>query len=253
MEIRKLLTAIVFVVVTALVVVASLFVIRGFRLSLPLSITNLQAPIDLAVVGIGKVTAVPDVAYVDAGIVVNAGNSVAEVQSKIDAVNNAILAAVEKLGIAKADVTTSNYSITPNYNYSPTGQNSIDGYNGNAAITIKVKDLSRVSSVIAEAATAGANQVNGARFEISDPNVYRAAARDQAISNAKLQAQKLAASLGLKLGKVTNIVESNSTPVPYPMMYGAGVSTLDAKATAPQIEVGTQEVSSTVTLYFEKQ
>lgn len=251
MEIKKLLSPIVFIVVTALVVVTSLFVIRGFRLSLPLSITNLQAPVDLAVVGEGKVTAVPDVAYVDAGIVVNSGNSVDEVQKKIDTINNAILAALTKLGIAKADITTSNYSITPNYNYSPTGQNSINGYNGNAAITIKVKDLSKVSSVIAEATLAGANQVNGARFEISDPNVYRAAARDLAISNAKAQAQKLATSLGLKLGKVTNIVESGTSPTPYPM-YGGGVSSLDAKAEAPQIEAGTQEVSSTVTLYFEK-
>jgi len=51
------------------------------------------------------------------GIIVNNTQTVQEAQSQINTVNNAIISAMEKLGIQKEDISTSNYSISPNYNY----------------------------------------------------------------------------------------------------------------------------------------
>ncbi len=223
-----------------------------FHVSIPLHITSSNVSSELSVVGEGKVEAVPDTAYVDAGISVIESSSVAQVQKSIDEINNKILAAVQKLGIDKKDVTTSNYSINPNYSYE-NNKNGITGYNGSANITVKVKNTQLVSQVIQEVTAAGANQVNGARFSIENPEKYREEARSKAIANAKEQAQKLADSLGIKLGKVTNIVESSDNGVP-PIIYDRGMAqaSMASGKAAPQIEPGSQTISSVVTLFFEK-
>lgn len=228
----------------------AILIMNFFNIRLPVSVTTSAQSGELAVVGEGKVDIVPDSAHVDLGINVNSVATVQEAQNKIDTVNNAVIAAVEKLGIPKTDVKTTNYSINPSYVYEG-GKDQINGYNGNATITVKTKKTELVPTIIQVATAAGANQVQGARFSIEKPESYRAQARNKAIANAKEQAKALAADLGIKLGKVTNIVESTGVDgglMPemmkaFPVAGGAG---------APAIEPGTQTISSVVTLYFSK-
>ncbi len=227
-----------------------LLLMHFLNIRVPVSVTTSAQSGELAVVGEGKVDIVPDIAYVDLGINVNGVTSVQEAQNKVDSVNNAVLVAVQKLGISKRDIKTTNYSINPNYVYTG-GRDQINGYNGNATITVKTNKTDLVPTIIQVATTAGANQVQGARFSIEKPESYRAQARNKAIENAKEQAKSLASDLGIKLGKVTNIVESTGVgggPIPEMMKalpVGGGADT-------PTIEPGTQTISSTVTLYFEK-
>lgn len=227
-----------------------LLLMHFLNIRVPVSVTTSAQSGELAVVGEGKVDIVPDIAYVDLGINVNGVTSVQEAQNKVDSVNNAVLAAVQKLGISKGDIKTTNYSINPNYVYTG-GRDQINGYNGNATITVKTKKTDLVPMIIQVATAAGANQVQGARFSIEKPESYRAQARNKAIENAKEQAKSLASDLGIKLGKVTNIVESTGVgggPMPEMMKaYPVGGS-----ADLPTIEPGTQIISSMVTLYFEK-
>jgi hypothetical protein len=237
-------------VVTVSVVVIALFFIKTLNISYPLSVTTTSASSELAVVGEGKMEVTPDTAYVDAGITVDNRGTVAEVQKTINSINDKIIDALRERGIEKADIKTSNYSVYPNYKYEA-NVNTINGYNGNATIQVKVRDTQMVSSVIEEVTTAGANQIQGVRFSIDKPETYREQVRDMAIKNAKSQAQKLAKDLGISLGKVTNMVES--TPIQggvYPMYAvaerGAG------GGGGPTVEEGTQTITSVVTLYFEK-
>ena len=70
--------------------------------------------------------------------------------------------------------------------------------------------------------------------------------------NAQEQAKKLSKELGIKLGKVTNMIESGNGPY---YDYGRGsVETMSAKALpeSPIFQEGTDTVSSTVTLFFER-
>ncbi len=232
-------------------ILITLFLIKVLDLSYPLSITTSNVSSELSVVGEGKVEAVPNIAYVEAGVSVSNGATVDEVQASLDKTNNAIIAAVEKAGVKKEDVSTSNYSINPNYDYDANA-NKISGYNGNVSITVKVKDTKLVSKIVGVVTAAGANQVNGVRFEIDNPDKLREEARNKAIQNAKDQAQKLAKTLGIRLGRIVNIIESpvGGGPIPYQKdMMAEGAMGLGG---APQIQPGTQTVSSTVTLYFEK-
>ena len=230
---------------------AFLWVVNYFNVSYPLSITSKQASGELAVIGEGKVDIIPDTASVELGIVISDVKTVDEAQAKMNTANNAIVESVKKVGIDEKDVKTSNYSITPTYNYDR-GANSITGYSGNATVTIKVRDTSKLPAVIQEATKAGANQVMGTNYLVDKPETYREKARQMAIDNAKEQAQKLASQLGIRLGKVTNIVESSNGTGPIPMMYAEKSIGMGGQAPAPDLQPGTQTISSTVTLYFEK-
>ncbi len=238
------------VVIYSLIIVVFLFVIKAFDISYPLKVSVSNTSQELAVVGEGKVDAIPDTAYVDVGITVSNVKTVKEAQEKINTINNQLIESVKKLGISPQEIKTTNYSIYPTYTYE-NNVNRISGYDGNATITVKTKKTETVPLIIEEATNAGANQINNTRFVIDSPEKYRESAREMAIKNAKDQAEKMAKSLGIKLGKVVNVVESIS----------GGISPLDSMSYAkiggggdgpPLLESGSETISSVVTLYFEK-
>lgn len=277
----------------ALTVFVLLVVIRIFNISYPidLKIVNTNVSSELSVVGDGKVDVKPDTAVIDAGITVSRARTAAEAKERMTRVNNAIIAGVKGLGIKEADITTSNFSINPEFDYSNNpvmpmtepavdlpasagssgststtnvgmpeklvppdqGNSRIVGYNGNANVTIKIRNIDQAAAVIEKVTAAGANNVGSPRFTVEDPDKYREEARNKAIANAREQAQKLSKELGIKLGKITNIVEGGSAyPVPmYDRAYGAAMNA-EAKSAPPTIEEGTQTVTSSVTLYFER-
>ena len=232
-----------------------LWAVNYFNIAYPLTVTSKMSSGELAVVGVGKVDTTPDTASVDLGIVVNDAKTIDEASAQINKVNNAIVAGVAALGIEKGDVKTSNYSINPNYDYTRVPNGTITGYSGNTTVTVKVKDTSKLPQVIEAGTKAGANQVMGTNYTIDKPEDYQEQARAKAIANAKEQAQKMANELGIRLGRVVNIVESSSPGGPVPMFYEKSAVALDARggtnAPIPDLQPGTQTITSTVTLYFE--
>lgn len=231
------------------IIIIFLFCIKFFDIAYPLRVTVVNTNQELAVVGEGKVEAVPDMAYIDVGITVNNLTTTEQAKTKIDLINNELVKSLKKIEISPKDIKTTNYSIYPTYTYE-NNVNRISGYDGNATVTVKTKKTERVPQIIEEATKAGANQINNTRFVIDDPSKYRDAAREKAIKNAREQAEKLAKSLGIKLGKVVNVIESlnggsnGPDQMYYPKLGGGGGG--------PTLESGSETVTSTVTLFFEK-
>lgn len=259
MDLRKTLRDNKLVVNSALVlalIFVFLWLVNFFNISYPLTVTTHQSSGELSVVGVGKVDITPDTASVDLGIVVNDAKTIEEASTEINEVNNAIVSAVTALGVDKGDIKTSNYSINPNYDYVRSPNGTITGYNGNTTVTVKVKETDKLPLVIQAATEAGANQVMGTNYMVDKPEDYQEQARQKAIDNAKEQAQKLASQLGIRLGKVTNIVESSSGGGPIPLLYEKSAMALDSRggtnAPVPDLQPGTQTITSTVTLFFEK-
>lgn len=238
------------VVIVGIVVFIVLAAVRLANISYPLSVVVSNSTSELAVVGEGKVDVSPDTAYIDVGITVNNKKTVEDAQNNIKETNNTIIASLKKLGIQEKAIKTTNYSVYPNYTYE-NNKSSIGGYDGTATLTVKTKDIELVSKIIEAATQAGANQINNTRFVVDEPQKYREEAREKAIKNAQDQATKLAKSLNIKIGKITNIVESmGSSPLPlggsFAREFGGG------GGGGPSIESGSETVTSTVTLYFEK-
>ena len=226
--------------------------IKAINFTIPLAITTTTRTTEMAVVGERKVEAVPDIFYVSAGITVNNVSTSEEAQKQITEINNKIILALKDLNIQKDNIKTSNYSINPNNKYE-NGEYKISGYNGNASLEIKVRDKDMTSKAIAAVTNTGANNVRVSRATVEKPEKYREQARSKAITNAKEQAEKLSSELGISLGRVVNMVES--TPGNYSPRYDSVSLSLPRSgggAIEPDIEPGSQTITSTVTLYFEK-
>ena len=247
-----------------------LVLVKLFNVSYPVNIrvVNSTESAEFTVVGTGKVDVVPDVAVIDAGITVSNLPTADEAKKEMTAVNNRIIQVVKAIGIEKKDIETSNFNIYPEYDTSgivrpmmleksatagtSDSASKISGYSGTASVTIKVRKKELAPQVISNVTGAGATNVSGPRFMVDDPQSYREKARSEAIKNAQEQAKKLSKELGIKLGKVTNMIESGNGPY---YDYGrGGVETMSAKALpeSPIFQEGTDTVSSTVTLFFER-
>ncbi len=233
--------------------VIALFIIRYFNIYIPLYVINTTKTSEFSVVGEGKVDAKPDIAYIRAGISVKGVSTVLDAKAAIDDTHNKIVDGLKSLGINQSNIQTTAYTISPNSVYG-NGISTTQGYNGDASISVKVTNVNLVPKVIDNITSAGANEIQGVQFSINNPQKYLEEARNQAIENAKEQAQRLASELGIKLGKITNMVESVPT-VPVQTLpsgiYNTSIGDLSGP-TSPQIEPGIQIITSTVTIYFEK-
>ncbi len=241
---------IIYPLVIILLLMTAMAVASSLNIGIPLRVSTIAASsAELSVVGEGKMDVTPDVAHIDVGVTVNKVATPQEAQKSIAKTNSAIVAALKELGVDKADVKTTNYYVNPNYDYT-NGANILAGYNGSAQLTIKVRAIDNVSAIIEAAMNAGANEVMNTRFSVDKPEVFREQARSKAIQNAKDQAQKIAKELGIKLGKVTNVIESSGgDSVIMGKMYAA--EGLGGGGGA-DLQPGSQTITSTVTLYFEK-
>lgn len=205
----------------------------------------------IAITGEGKVTAIPDVAVVDIGVITEKANVQAAQLENTERMN-AITKKVKDQGVEGKDIQTLNYQIYPQYNYDRNGGQSLRGYQVVQNTRIKIRDLSKIGEILNLVGSAGANQVSGISFTIDDPEVLRQQAREKALDNAKLKAQALAEKAGVKLGKIVSFSEysgGNIAPMPYyakEMGMGGGVA-----AVAPDVQAGTLDVVINVNVSYE--
>lgn len=204
----------------------------------------------LTVQAAGKASATPNIAHVVLGVRVEPQTTSQVATDMLAKRANAVIDAVEKSGIEKADIATQNFSVQPMYNYD-NGKQTLRGYEGSQQLDITVRVPDKVGDVIARATEAGANQIGGVSFKNDDPEVAQLSAEQDAIANARKKAEALARSLGVRLGKVKNYnaQQNYGGPVPYALeAKGMGG---DASVTPPQIPSGTQESTVTVTVTYE--
>lgn len=202
-------------------------------------------PRTLTMTGTGNAKAAPDMADISAGVTSTAPTAAAALAANTQAMNR-VLAALERLGVARRNIQTSNFSVAPEYaNRLPNEQPRLSGYRVSNQLHVILDEVSRVGTVLDALVTAGANQMNGLNFTFKDPAPLLARARADAVADAKLRAQQYAAAAGLTLGPIQSLTEGGAeTPRP---MYRVMAM---AAAPAP-IEAGEESVSATVSIVWE--
>jgi uncharacterized protein len=216
----------------------------------------------ITVTGEGQATLAPDVANITF-TVQNTAAEVAGAQSETTQQANAALAFVKGAGVADADVQATSYNISPQYSY-PTpcssagipcmagGVPKITGYQVSETIQVTVRDLSTVGSILSGLGNLNVQNINGPNFTLDNPAAGDDAARANAISNAKQQAQLLAAQLGVRLGKIVTFTDSSDNdltpPLPFAMNAAAGAP---AAVSAPNVPTGENTYTSSVSITYE--
>ncbi len=207
----------------------------------------------ISVVGIGKVTADNDTAVTTIGYTnTDKDSNVAREANK--KVMDPLLQDLKAMGIAEADLQ-SNFNVNPNYVYTDGKGQEIKGYTVTNNVTVKVRDRSKVSAVLALAAKYGANQVGGINYNIDNTENLKAEARQKAIADAKMKARDLAQTLGVRVVALVSYNEFEGgimSPVPYyaksmDMVAGNAMATMSG----PEVAAGSKDVEMNVNIVYE--
>jgi len=213
--------------------------------------TPTPADHSITVSGTGRVLVKPDVADVSLGVNVQRPKAKDSEQAAADQMAK-VVAALKAAGVGETDIQTANVSLQPIYDYSNSSKPTITGYETDNIVTVTIRDISKVGSVIDAAVDSGATSVNGITFRVDDPTSVEAQARAAAMRDAKAKADTLAGAAGVNITGVASISEV-SAAVPMPIYYdktmAAGAPAADGRTTTP-IQPGNVETDITVTVVY---
>jgi uncharacterized protein YggE len=203
----------------------------------------------ISVSGEGRVSAAPDMAVLSIGISTKE-DTVAQANSAVQAAMDRLLSSLKADGIDEKDIQTSQFSISPEYDYQ-FSQPRLTGYRVTHMLQVKVRDIDRAGEVIDDGVEAAGDlvQVGGISLTIEDTNALAKQARELAMADAKAKAEELAGLADVELGKPISISESSYTPTP-PVYYDRGVGGEALAPAATSISTGELEVVVSVQITY---
>jgi uncharacterized protein YggE len=179
------------------------------------ALAEAEPPATISVSGEATVSVPPDMAEIDGGFTSEA-KTAREASDSNNAAMGRVLLALKAAGIEAKDIQTSRLSLQPQTQNTPnrSGPPSIIGYRASNHVTIRLRDVTKVASVIDMLVGAGANDIGGINFMVSAASKLLDQAREQAFADARRKAEIYAKAAGVMLGTPLSISEGNaSVPV----------------------------------------
>lgn len=236
----------------------------------------------LSVTGSGEAKGAPDIARSSIGIEVRANTS-EEATKQGNERMSAVLSALKSAGVADADLRTHDFSVSFERDYTPpqpvvvapappptkgtarvaattaaapaapaAPESTVRGsYRVSNTVEVTVRDVSKVSAVLSAATAAGANNVWGINFDVSDREPLHAKAREQAIARAKQSAAQLAQLTGVTLGRIITIDDQADVGGIQPRMYRAAAMNEASDAAQVPVEGGELTITHQVRLVYD--
>jgi uncharacterized protein YggE len=166
-------------------------------------------PRTITVIGEGKVRLKPDIATINVGAEVRAGQ-VSDAKAEVDAQMAAIYTALQEMGVAGNDIQASHYGI--HYEREPVlregpAPETREGYVVSNMVRVTIRDVEKAGDVLDAVVQAGANMVYGVDFTVSDESTWQSQARANAMAEARTRAHELADLAGVELGEVLTVSE----------------------------------------------
>jgi len=189
----------------------------GTLLAAP-ALAQTAPPAMISVTGEATVSAAPELAQIDAGVTSEA-KTAREASEANNAAMGKVLQALKGAGIAEKDFQTSRLSLQPQSAPNRPGPSAIVGYRASNRVTIRLRDVTKLANVIDTLVGAGANDIGGINFMVSNASKLLDEAREQAVADARRKAEIYAKAAGVMLGAPLSISEEgNAAPVPYRKM-----------------------------------
>jgi uncharacterized protein YggE len=157
----------------------------------------------------------------------------------------AVIAAIKASGAEERDIQTTRLTLQPVFEQKPNGPPHLTGFRASNDVNVKLDDVGKLAGLIDRAVAAGANEMSGIEFGISDQSKRLDEARAQAITDARRKAEIYAKAAGVVVGRPVSIVENGATPPPRPMSAAA------FRAAPTPVAAGELALQATVTVSFE--
>ncbi len=224
---------------------AALVLLGGAILATP-PVRADEAGRSITVTGSAEVLAPPDLATISAGVQTQASTAAQALAENATAMTE-VFAELGGLGIARPDMQTSQLSLDPVWEQPAEGQTAppaIVGYQANNMVTVKVRAVSTLGSVIDALGGAGANRIFGVSFEVEDPRPLLDQARTEALADARAKADLMTRAAGVILGPVLSIRDAPAMGAPGPLRAKAEM------AAATPVAEGTVTLGADVEVVF---
>lgn len=185
----------------------------------------------MTVYGNGILSINPDMAEIQVGAVTQ-HTELKEAQKENARIIQTIIQSLLELGISQEKIQTTDYNITPIYDYL-NGVQQFKAYQVTQILSVAIEDISQTGNVIDTAVENGANRVFHIQFSVKNRGYYEDQALIAALNNAFHKARTIASSQKLQLDPIpVSIIElpsSTSIPIPYKAMSSSelvgGIST----------------------------
>jgi uncharacterized protein YggE len=201
--------------------------------------TQADVPSAISVTGEATVSVPPDLAQVDAGVTSDA-KTAREASDANSAAMGKVLLALKSAGIEQKDYQTSRLSLQPEYAPNRQGPSPVVGYRASNRVTIRVRDVTKIANVIDTLVGAGANDIGGINFMVSQASKLLDDARTQAVADARRKAEIYAKAAGATLGAPLSISEEGAAARP---VFRAKIA---AEMAAAPVAQGEETLSVTV-------
>ncbi len=203
----------------------------------------------ISITGEAEIYVKPDIAAASFGVETNAATA-QEAQKLNASAMNKVIAALQGKGISKEDIQTSNFSLYPVYETQshadrPYGKQVLTGYRCNNTVSVRIKDIGNIGSVIDSAISSGATNVNSISFGILDSKKYEDEVLAKAVGNAKHKAEVIAEAAGVSITGISKISDGYVS-----VSTVRGMAKVMDQAESVPIEPGEVRIVSTVRIDF---
>ena len=213
---------------------------------------------EIHVSGQGKASIEPDLAILNLGVEAM-GATVSEAREDAATAMEAVMDALETAGIAENDIQTRRFNIRAEHEWQEITENGIRtsksvlvGYRVTNSLTVKVRDLDSVGTVIDDTAEAGGDTIrfNGLNFTAEDLSPVMTQLREDAVNDAMSKAQHFADLAEVGLGDLIFISDGTVARPLYRESFAYAEAAVSLASYDTGISSGELDVSLTVQTVF---
>ena len=188
-------------------------------------------PPAISVTGEANVSVAPDQAQIEGGVTSDA-KTAREASEANNAAMGKVLLALKGAGIEEKDYQTSRLSLQPQFATPKAAERApgIVSFRASNRVMVKIRDVTKVANVIDVLVGAGANEIGGINFTVTQASKHLDEARAKAIADARRKAEIYAKAAGVTLGEPISISEEGApgpvfrSKMAAPMAAGAPVA-----------------------------
>lgn len=222
-------------------------IVVALTLLLPAAALAQTPPPSISVTGEATMSVPPDIADLDAGVATEAKTAKDAVEANNTAMGKVLLA-LKGAGVPEKDTQTSRLSLSPQMSArapNNTQPPQIIGYSARNRVSVRLRDITKVASVIDTLIGAGANELGGIGFSVSNASKLLDDARAEAVADARRKAEIFAKAANVTLGNAISITEDGGQAPPMSLRKFA------ARAESAAIATGEETLRVSVSVTYE--
>ena len=120
------------------------------------------------------------------------------------------ISAIRAAGVPVGDIATMGYNVGQNWDFSPAGSRQPAGFVARNSVRLEVSKLDDLGRIIDAALAGGASEVSSVQFGAPTMADARRTALASAVSEARADAEAMAAAAGGRLGRIISITSGDN-------------------------------------------